>query len=323
MRSPERHQTARWCLAIVAVVAGCTSPADTASPNQSMPVELTAAPTSTARANHQSPRAAPGDTAPAPAVATTPEEAKAAVAVAGGDLPPALVDGYASNGGDLLDPAEWHGRFGPAALPELTGPGVRLVEGLRRSELRDGNWIQTDEAGWLAMTRDDRDSMMGSLRAAADIDGTPSTTTSADQGADCVIDTYPAHQDGVSWQVQGCSYETFPGMVSLGISRTGPTDAPPALLDPTIATVADTIDASVTFTEVRFGEPAPDGSTLRLSAHLTTQLGFEAAADAVTGGPLAGWQTFPGEGSLLLSAPTGATWTLSAGVAVFTWAGRW
>ena len=39
---------------------------------------------------------------------------------------------------------------------------------------------------------------------------------------------------------------------------------------------------------------------------MRSQLGFEPAADAVTAGPLAGWQTFPGEGSLLLSGPTGA-----------------
>ena len=77
------------------------------------------------------------------------------------------------------------------ALPELTGPGVRLVEGLRRAELRDGHWTETDEAGWLAMSRDDRDSVMSSLRAAADIAGAPSRSTSTDQGADCVIDTYP------------------------------------------------------------------------------------------------------------------------------------
>ena len=118
------------------------------------------------------------------------------------------------------------------------------------------------------MTGDDRDSMMDSLRAAADIVGVASTTTSTDQGADCVIDTYQPDTDGVSWQVQGCSYEKFPGLVSLGISRTGPTDDPPPLIDPTIATVADTIDGSVTFVEVRLGEPGAgsvDPASLRAS----------------------------------------------------------
>ena len=74
---------------------------------------------------------------------------------------------------------------------------------------------------------------------------------------------------------------------------------------------------------------APRGTRRRISRPCVsprisaTRLGFEPAADAVAGGPLAGWQTFPGEGSLLLSGPTGATWTLSDGVAVFTWSGRW
>ena len=116
----------------------------------------------------------------------------------GGELPDALVEGYARNGGDLVDPTEWSGRFGPSALPELTGPGVRLVEGLRRLERRDGRWIQTDEAGWLAMTGDGRDPTMGSLRAAAGIGGVASTTASTDQGADCVIDRYPPDHHGVS-----------------------------------------------------------------------------------------------------------------------------
>ena len=165
---------------------------------------------------------------------------------------------------------------------------------------------------------------MSSLQAAAHISGEPSQSTSTDQGADCIIDTYPPDGAGVGWQIQGCSYDKFAGLLSLGVSRTGPTDkAPQALIDSTLSPVASTIDGTLSFVEVRFGEPGRDGSTMHLSAQLTSPLGFEPAANAVAGGPLAGWQTFPGEGSLLLSGPTGATWTLSDGVAVFTWAGRW
>src|SRR3954468_19818114 len=117
------------------------------------------------------------------------------------------------------------------------------------------------------MAHDDRDTVMGSLRAAADISGTPSRSTSTDQGADCVIDTYPPDRAGVGWQVQGCSYDKFAGLVSLGISRTGPSvDPPQDLIDPTLALVAVSTDASLTFVEVRFEEPGEDGSTLRLSA---------------------------------------------------------
>jgi hypothetical protein len=319
MRSRERRRTVALCVAVGAVVAGCADPAGTAAPDQSAAPDVTGMPTSTDTADRPSARTSPGPTAQT----TTADVTPVTVAVDGGDLPAVLVDGYATNGGDLVDPAEWRGRFGPAALPELTGPGVRLVEGLRRTELRDGNWIRTDEAGWLAMTGEDRDAMMRSLQVAADIDGVASRTESTDQGADCIIDTYPPDADGISWQLQGCSYAKFPRLLSLGISRTGPTDDPPTAIEPTIAAVADTIDGSVTFVEVRFGEPGADESTLRLSAHLSSQLGLDASADAVATGPLDGWQAFPGEDSVLMSGPTGATWTLSDGVAVFTWAGRW
>ena len=278
MRSPERRRAVALCLAFGAVITvGCTTQPDTASPARSTPAGP-AVESSTGRPTRDEPAASTDTSAGAARPPSTlAEAAPAAVKVTGGDLPPALVDGYHANGGDLIDPAEWTGRFGSASLPELTGPGVRLVEGLRRAELRDGHWTETEEAGWLAMSRADRDSVMSSLRAAADIDGEPSRSTSTDQGADCIIDTYPPDAAGVGWQVQGCSYDKFAGLLSLGISRTGPTDDPPqALIDPTLAPVAATIDGAVSFVEVRFGEPGQDGSTLRLSAHLTSPVGFDA-----------------------------------------------
>jgi hypothetical protein len=323
MRSPRRcRSAAALCLAFGVAIAGCGSGGDTAA-TEPTATEVTGVPVSSTVEQAETPSTLAKDAAPVRTPLAAADGPQAIVAVNGGALPEALIEGYAHHGGDLVDPAEWSGRFGRSALPELTGDGVKLVEGLRSMELRDGRWVQTDEAGWLAMSGDDRDSMMDSLRTAADIVGVVSTTTSTDQGADCVIDSYQPDTGGVSWQVQGCSYDRFPRLLSLGITRTGPTDVPPAPIDPTISTVAATIDASVTFVEVRLGEPGADQSTLRYSAHLTTQRGFQSAADAVVGGPLAGWQTFPGDGSLLLSGPSGATWTLSDGVAVFTWSGRW
>jgi len=324
MTSPDRlRKVALWSL-VGLVFAGCATKTDSSTDAQNSMSEPTNVSTSTTASDHDQPvTSTDRSAAPGPAATVGDDPQTPTVTVEGGDLPAELVDGYTRNGGDLVDPAEWRGRFGQSPLPEVTGSGVRLVEGLRRMELVDGHWNRTDEAGWLAMTADGRDSVLGILRSAAGIVGVASSATSTDQGADCVIDTYPPDSSGVSWQVQGCSYDKFPRLVSLGLSRTGPSDDPPAPVDPTAVTVAETVDGSVTFVEVRFGEPAPDGSTLRLSTNLESPGEFSAAATAVADGPLAGWQTFPGESSLLLSGPTGATWTLSEGVAVFTWSGRW
>ena len=323
MTSPERCRAVALFLAVSAMFTGCATEADSSTDVQSSVTEAPSVSISTTAGDDDAPVTSTGRAAAQGSAATVGDGPQASVTVDGGDLPAALVNGYARSGGDLVDPAEWRARFGQSPLPELTGSGVRLVEGLLRMELVDGHWTRTDEAGWLAMTSDSRDAMLNTLRSAAGIVGVASSATSTDQGAACVIDTYPADNSGVSWRVQGCSYDKFPRLVSLGVSRTGPTNDPPSPVDPTAVTVAETVGGSVTFVEVRFGEPAPDGSTLRLSTQLASPVGFDAAATAVADGPLAGWPTFPGEGSLLLSGPTGATWTLSDGVAVFTWSGRW
>ena len=285
---------------------------------------MTGVPVSSAPEQAEAPGTSSDGTAPVRTPAAGADGPQATVAVDGGELPEALVEGYARNGGDLVDPAEWSGRFGRSALPELTGPGVKLVEGLRRMELVDGRWVQTDEAGWLAMTGDDRDSMMDSLRAAADIVGVASTTTSTDQGADCVIDTYQPDTDGVSWQIQGCSYEKFPRLAVARHLAHRP-DRRSAAADRSDDRHGRRHDRRLG--DLRRGAPrgtrrgSVDPASLRASRHparVRARLPTRSA-----GGPLAGWQTFPGEGSLLLSGPTGATWTLSDGVAVFTWSGRW
>lgn len=187
MRSPDRHRTIALCLAIGAVAAGCANKADTATRHQTATTEAPGVAINTEPGQDETPPTQASSIPGAPPVAPATEAqatSTATLPVDGGEIPAALVDGYAHNGGDLTDPAEWKGRFGQAPLPELSGPGVRLVEGLRRMELLDGQWERTDEAGWLAMSSDDRDSMMNSLRNAAGIVGVASTTTSTEQGAD-------------------------------------------------------------------------------------------------------------------------------------------
>lgn len=243
------------------------------------------------------------------------------VDVSGGALPSPVIDGYRTNGGDLVDPAEWSARFGGSPLPRITGPGVVLVEAVDRVEQRDGEWFGTHETSWLAMVDRDRDAAIADLAAAAGLDGTAERTHDTDQGADCVLDTYTASD--VTWQVQGCNYEQFPRMVALGVSSSGHSSAPYEGLDATISTLVDVLAAEVTYTEVRLGAPGPDGSTLHLSAHLATDLDHAALAQLATAGPLRDWHVLVGEDSTLLSGPSGATWALSDGVAVFSWAGRW
>jgi hypothetical protein len=314
-------------LAALTVTAGC---ADTDNNDGNATVASTTADTAAPAAVTDASSATvdvagadpPTDSDTAAGAASSPPSSAPRVEVTGGQLPTQLLDGYATNGGDLVTDEEWAGRYGPSGLPILTGPGVTLAEAVQRVERRDGGWVRTDEASWLAMSSDDRDAVLAAMAAAAGVEGTPTRTGSTEQAADCVIDRYPA-ADGVEWTIQGCSYERFSRMIAVGVSRTASTDVAAVGLDPTVGAIVDELAGAVTFSEVRFGAPGADGSTLHLATQVSTDVDVDTAATAVTTGPLAGWQTFPGEGSLLLSGPTGGTWTLSDRVAVYAWAGRW
>ena len=112
MRSPERRRTAAaLCLALGVAIAGCATQADTASP-QPTATEVTGVPASSAPEHAEAPSTSSDGTAPVRTPAAGDDGPPATVAVDGGELPAALVDGYARNGGDLVDPAEWSGRFG-------------------------------------------------------------------------------------------------------------------------------------------------------------------------------------------------------------------
>ncbi|HWL44562.1 MAG TPA: hypothetical protein VNQ73_16600 [Ilumatobacter sp.] len=324
MRPPDllrsRYRLAPW-VAAAAVLAGCSNATDT--------------PAATTTTAHTSPSiAGRGDADLTPTATATNgrgddavlavEPAARIVTVSGGDLPAEITDAYRAGGGDLVDPAEWAARYGTAGLPELVGPGVRLVEATHRADHSPAGWARVDEAAWLAVATADRDELLAELAAAAGVDGSADRTPGTDNGGDCATDTYPPDPVGVVWTVQGCSYPRYPQMVAVGVTRRGPTSAPPEVVDPTVGPLVELLDGQVGFVEVRLGAPGPDTATLHISVHVTRPAGTPTdAADALLGGPLAGWQVLRGEGSVLLSGPTGATWTLADGVAVFDWAGRW
>ena len=204
-------------------------------------------------------------------------------------------------------------------------PGSRLAEAVQQVERRDGRWIRTDEASWLAMSNDDRDAVLSALaerrrRRAVSRHARPSN----DEGADCVIDAYHRStgssgrsRDAATSASLGCSPSASPAPPPTDTRRRrrsirrSPRSSP-------------SCDGTITFSEVRFGSPGAgrvDPAPVDTGQHRPST--WRPASAAVTAGPLAGWQTFPGEGSLLLSGPTGGTWTLSDRVAVFAWAGRW
>jgi len=326
MTSRRRHRRAMTLAVVAVVLAGCahdagSEPSSTAAPSTAPVTDALDDPGGSAGQLPPGSADPPASSAVVDAIGDGPA---ATLEVSGGDLPPSVTGAYTSNGGDLITPEEWRRRFGESHLPAVAGPGVMLVEATQRVERRDGAWLRTDEASWLAMSNQGRDAILTELAEAAAADGEPTRTPSNIQGADCVVDSYPVSSGDVEWTVQGCVYENFPRMVAIGISRSATTDAPPPdAADPTVAPIVVALDGTITFSEVKLGAPGPDGATLHLSTQVSTAAGVDAASIAVTTGPLAGWQTFPGEGSLLLSGPTGATWTLSDHVAVFTWAGRW
>lgn len=322
MKRPEH--LARTALAVGLVAAGFTGCTHSAVDGDSLSPSPLAEPTSPPLAP------TPPDANDTAASSTPPAQSSGVkaptpgtVTVSGGALPGEIVDSYRTNGGDLVDPVEWTGRYGTSALPSLVGDGVALVEATRRFEGVDGGWERIDEANWLTMADTGRDSLLAELAVAAGITDTATRTSSSQDGADCAIDTYPTTQASVGWVVQGCSYERFPQLVALGVSRTAASSQPPTVLDATMTSFIDTLDGTISFAEVRLGSPGPDGATLHLSAQVHFDGNLTTVDDAVSSGVLADWQRFVGEDSLLLSGPTGATWTLSDGVGVFEWAGRW
>ena len=161
-----------------------------------------------------------------------------------------------------------------------------------------------------------------SLRTSNATERVPAAST--DEGAECLNGPLDSAFVGV-WTLQGCDYARFADLLAIGLTRTGVSSDGPALIDPSVVTVSSMLGGRAVFSEVRFGQPGADGATLHLSAQVrfNEPVDLTTAVDELVVGVLPGWQVLRGDGSVLLSGPTGATWTITPTVAVFEWAGRW
>ena len=253
--------------------------------------------------------------------------AATAIAVGDTDLPREVVDAFQGAGGDLVRPSEWTGRFGSvSSFPEMVGSSTRVVEALQRiepAESGDG-WVRTDEMSWLVIDDRGRDELLDAVASGVGSAGGWDPAASTDEGAECLNGPLDTAFVGV-WTLQGCDYRRFADLLAIGLTRTGVSSDGPALIDPSVVAVSSTLGGRVVFSEVRLGQPGADGATLHLSAQVRFDepVDLTTAVDELVVGVLPGWQVLRGDGSVLLSGPTGATWTITPTVAVFEWAGRW
>ncbi len=255
---------------------------------------------------------------------TTPRQLDP-IEVGNGALPAEIVDAFVNAGGDLVRPDEWARRFGsPVGFPDLHGSSGRVVEALSRVEATEEGWHRTDEMSWLVLDDRDRDELLTDVATGLGAVGGWESTTSIDQGAHCTVAQLPTIAEA-DWTIQGCRYPRFTDLLALGVTRNVRTTDRPAVLDTSIVAVATVLGGRTTFSEVRLGQPSADGSTLHLSAQVRfdVPIDVDTASERLTAEALPGWQVLKGEESVLLSGPTGATWTVTSTVAVFEWAGRW
>lgn len=249
------------------------------------------------------------------------------IVVGDGALPSAVLDAYQSAGVNLIPPNDWFGRFGsPPGFPEIRGSSARLVEALYRVELAESGdgWMRTDEMSWLLVDDRDRDELLAELAVRVGAVADWSGTTSTEEGAECAVGPLTTDSEG-EWTIQGCRYPRFEDLLAIGLTRTAPSSEGATQVDPSVVAVSASLGGRLVFSEVRLGEPGADGATL----HLSAQVRFDdpvdptVAAEQLVADVLPGWQLLRGDGSVLVSGPTGTTWTITATVAVFEWAGRW
>ena len=247
------------------------------------------------------------------------------IEVGDGHLPTEIANAFENAGADLVVPDEWTRRFGaPAGFPELRGSSGRLVEALSRIEATDAGWRRTDEMSWLVLDDRDRDELLTDLAKSLGASDGWEATTVIDQGAQCALAQLPTIANA-DWTIQGCGYPRFTDLHALGVTRRADTTDQPDVLDTSMSAVAASLGGHTTFSEVRLGQPSPDGSTLHLSAQVRfdVPIDVDTASERLTTDVLPGWQVLKGEDSVRLSGPTGATWTVTSTVAVFEWAGQW
>lgn len=252
------------------------------------------------------------------------------IAVDGGPLPRAVGDAVSRRGGEIVDSSVWDARFETYRLPHVVGDGVVLVEATVDATRETNGWRRADQLQWLF--QDTSHHGVGSLLDQAAVAGGVSgwsvvETAQAVDGADCMKRIYTAAFALAPpvWTLQGCAFRNFPGMYSLGIGRDGVfpgVDAP--MVDPTVGQVAAALGGTVDEVHVAFEHPEATGSatTLRISVQVSFSADVDAAVAALGGGPLVGWQQFPGDASVMLWGTGGASWVLSDGIARFSIEGR-
>lgn len=268
-------------------------------------------------------------------VATPPADASAElsvgpgleVAVSGGLLPSAVTSAITSKGGELADTASWDARYETFGLPRVAGPGVRLVAGEIEAVLVGEGWQRRDALQWLFMdtTHASLGEFLDELAAAADInDWVVSERQETVSNGECIERVLTNAATTTTWKLSGCAYPDFAGMFAVAVERSGVFANAPSPVDPTVATVASSLDGEVTAVSVFFGPPASTGSavTLMVSATVSFDAGLADAEATLTTGPLLGWRVSPGEGSVMYSGGIGARWVVSSGEATLTATGR-
>ena len=252
------------------------------------------------------------------------------IAVDGGPLPRAVADAILRRGGETVDSSAWDARFETYGLPHVVGDGVLLVEAtVDATEVTNG-WRRADQLQWLFLdtSHNGIGSLLDQAAVAAGLSGwAVAETAEVVERAECTKRSYtdPFVPASPVWTLQGCAFPTFAGMYSLGVGRDGVfAGADTPIVEPTAGQVAAALGGTVDEVHVAFGHPEATGSatTLRLSVQVSFNADVDAAVAALGGGPLVGWQQFPGDASVMLSGTGGASWVLSDGSARFSVEGR-
>ena len=252
------------------------------------------------------------------------------IVVDGGPLPRAVADAVSRRGGEIVDSSAWDARFETYGLPHVIGDGVVLVEAVVDAVRVANGWQRSDQLQWLFedATHDGIGSLLDQAAVAAGVSGwSVVETAEVVDGAECTkrIYTAPFALASPVWTLQGCAFPTFAGMYSLGVGRDGVfAGAVAPMVEPTAGQVAGALGGTVDEVHVAFGHPEATGSatTLRISVQVSFSADVDAAVAALSGGPLVGWQQFPGDASMMLSGTGGASWVLSDGSARFSVEGR-
>lgn len=250
-----------------------------------------------------------------------PDSPPPVLVVTGGELPTDVVSAIRSEGGALVEPGVWAGRFGFSDLPAVEGPGVTLVEARRSGDRDSGAWRSVDEASWLVVDESDTAALLDGLARAAGLGGAGfAASTVEDRGAVCDQRFYEVD---ASWSLQACDYQAnYPDLFSLGVSRYGTSSELSPVLDATVSDVLEVTDGEVVAWSVELDRP----NTARHTLTFTTQITFPTTSVNDTGarlaaGPFRGWARLGGDRSEMWTGPSGVSWTIGAGYARLDWAG--